>query len=61
MRGRVPIKTLLESEAAMAKANSESRVKVLVSGPKALVDSVMYQARAIDWRLFDTEQYSFEF
>lgn len=45
----------------MAKKNGAHSVKVLVSGPNSLVDTVLIEARTIDWQLFDAEAFSFEF
>ena len=61
LRGRVPAKALLEEEADLAKKKGHRSVKVLTSGPQALVDGVLTEARAVDWRLFDAEEFSFEF
>lgn len=60
-RGRVPTTVLLAQEAELAKKNGTHSVKVLVSGPNSLVETVFLEARAIDWQLFDTEAFSFEF
>lgn len=60
-QGRVPSRALLAQEALAAKERGLRKVKVLVSGPNELVDTVLSDARAIDWRLFDTQAYSFEF
>lgn len=60
-RGRPPLRDLLQSEARMARANDIHRAKVLVSGPRPMVDDVLQAAREVDWRLFDTEAFSFEF
>ncbi len=59
--GRVPIAELLTHEAELARKSGAERVKVLTSGPNSLVDGVLAEARAIDWKLFDTEAFSFEF
>lgn len=58
---RVPTAALLAEEARNAKANGWKTVKVVASGPNALIDAVVADARAIDWQLFDTEAFSFEF
>lgn len=58
---RVPTKELLVEEAELAKKNGHHSVKVLTSGPQALVDGVLTDARAVDWQLFDTEEFSFAF
>lgn len=60
-RGRVPTAELLANEAELAKKSGAQKVKVLTSGPNSLVDGVLANSRAIDWQLFDTEAYSFEF
>lgn len=60
-RGRVPTTELLTSEAELAKKTGAEKVKVLTSGPNSLVDGVLANSRAIDWQLFDTEAFSFEF
>lgn len=60
-RNRVPTKDLLVQEAELAKKKGHRSVKVLTSGPQALVDGVLADARAVDWQLFDTEEFSFEF
>lgn len=60
-RGRVPAKALFAQEAQLAKKKGHRSVKVLTSGPQALVDGVLVEARAVDWQLFDTEEFSFEF
>ncbi|CAM9215996.1 unnamed protein product [Sphacelaria rigidula] len=60
-RGRVPANELFSQEAVLAHKKGLSVVKVLTSGPHALVDSVLTQSRAVDWKLFDTEEFSFEF
>lgn len=61
LRGRVPTKALLFQEAAIAKEKGHRSIKVLTSGPQALVDGVLAESRAVDWQLFDTEEFSFEF
>lgn len=60
-RGRVPAKALFSQEALLARKKGFSVVKVLTSGPRVLVDSVLTESRAVDWELFDTEEYSFVF
>lgn len=60
-RGRVPTDELLTQESELAKKNGMQKVKVLTSGPNSLVDGVLANSRSIDWNLFDTEAYSFEF
>ena len=60
-RGRVPTAELLANEAELAKKNGAEKVKVLTSGPNSLVDGVLANSRSIDWKLFDTEAFSFEF
>ena len=60
-RHRVPTKDLLIQEAELAKKKGHRSIKVLTSGPQALVDGVLTEARAVDWQLFDTEEFSFEF
>lgn len=60
-RGRVPTSSLLIQEAELAKKRRYESVKVLTSGPNSLVDQVLTDSRAIDWQLFDTEAFSFEF
>lgn len=52
---------MLVQEAELAKKKGHRSVKVLTSGPQALVDGVLAEARAVDWQLFDTEEFSFEF
>ncbi|CBJ34105.1 conserved unknown protein [Ectocarpus siliculosus] len=59
--GRVPTQALLIREAELAKKSNTSSVRVLTSGPNSLVDGVLAESRAIDWKLFDTEAFSFEF
>lgn len=59
--GRVPTQALLTQEAELAKKNNASSVRVLTSGPNSLVDGVLAESRSIDWKLFDTEAFSFEF
>lgn len=59
--GRVPTRQLLMQEADMAKKNGVQKVKVLVSGPNSLVDTVLAESRSVDWQLFETEAFSFEF
>lgn len=59
--GRIPTRTVLEDESELAKSSGMERVKLLVSGPGVLVESVLLEAREINWRLFDTEAFSFEF
>lgn len=59
--GRIPTRAILEQEALAAEAAGLAKVKVLVSGPSLLVDSVLMETRSINWRLFDTEAFSFEF
>lgn len=59
-RGRIPTRGVLEHEAKEAEAKGVAKIKVLVSGPTCLVDSVLLEARNINWRLFDTESFSFE-
>ncbi|CAN0069464.1 unnamed protein product, partial [Ectocarpus fasciculatus] len=59
--GRVPTQAVLTQEADLAKKSNASSVRVLTSGPDSLVDSVLAESRAIDWKLFDTEAFSFEF
>lgn len=57
----MPATDLFQEEAALAHKRGFSVVKVLTSGPQPLVDSVLTQSRAVDWKLFDTEEFSFEF
>lgn len=57
----MPANELFSQEAVLAHKKGLSVVKVLTSGPHALVDSVLTQSRAVDWKLFDTEEFSFEF
>lgn len=59
--GRVPTSALLTQESDLALQNGVSRIKVLASGPKSLVDKVLSDSRSINWKLFDTESFSFEF
>ena len=61
LRQRVPSRALLVQEAEFAKKKGHRSVKVLTSGPQALVDGVLADARAVDWQLFDAEEFSFEF
>lgn len=61
LRQRVPTRALLVQEAELAKKKGHRSVKVLTSGPQALVDGVLADARAVDWQLFDTEELSYEF
>ncbi|CAM9758656.1 unnamed protein product [Ectocarpus sp. 12 AP-2014] len=61
LRRRVPTRALLVQEAELAKKKGHRSVKVLTSGPSALVDGVLADARAVDWQLFDTEELSYEF
>lgn len=60
-RGRVPVTELLTHEAELARKSGAKKVKVLTSGPNSLVDGVLAESRAIDWKLFDAEAFSFEF
>ena len=59
--GRVPTTTLLTQESDMAQKNGINSIKVLASGPNSLVDKVIADSRDINWKLFDTEAFSFEF
>ena len=59
--GRVPTHAILTQESDLALKNGVSRVKVLTSGPNSLVDKVLSDSRSINWKLFDTEAFSFEF
>lgn len=59
--GRVPTSELFTQESDLAEKNGVSRVKVLTSGPNSLVDQVLSDSRAINWKLFDSEAFSFEF
>ncbi|CAM9591145.1 unnamed protein product [Ectocarpus sp. 4 AP-2014] len=61
LQQRVPTRALLVQEAELAKKKGHRSVKVLTSGPQALVDGVLADARAVGWRLFDTEELSYEF
>ncbi|CBN80509.1 ferric reductase [Ectocarpus siliculosus] len=61
LRQRVPTRALLVQEAELAKKKGHRSVKVLTSGPQALVDGVLADARAVDWQLFDTEELSYQF
>lgn len=60
-RGRVPTKTLLLQEARIAEEKGYRSIKVLTSGPQPLVDGVLAESRAVNWKLFDAEEFSFEF
>lgn len=57
----MPTEALLIEEAELAKKSGYNKVKVLTSGPNALVDGVLTGAHAVDWQLFDAEAFSFEF
>ena len=59
--GRVPTTAILTQESDLAQKNGVSSVKVLASGPSSLVDKVLSDSRSINWKLFDTEAFSFEF
>lgn len=59
--GRVPTRALLNQESDLALKNGVSRIKVLASGPNSLVDKVLADSRSINWKLFDTQAFSFEF
>ncbi|CAM9627299.1 unnamed protein product [Laminaria digitata] len=59
--GRVPTSALLTQESDLALKNGVHSVKVLASGPNSLVDKVLADSRSINWKLFDTEAFSFEF
>lgn len=59
--GRVPTSELLTQESDLALKNGVSKVKVVTSGPNSLVDKVLSDSRSINWKLFDTEAFSFEF
>lgn len=59
--GRVPTADLLATEAELANKAGHEKVKVLTSGPNAMVDGVLASSRAINWKLFDAEAFSFEF
>ncbi|CAM9564012.1 unnamed protein product [Ectocarpus fasciculatus] len=61
LRQRVPTKALLVREVELAKKKGHRSVKVLTSGPQALVDGVLADACTVDWQLFDTEELSYEF
>ena len=60
-RGRVPTAELLTHEANLAAKSGTQKIKVLTSGPTSMVDGVLASARAVDWKLFDAEAFSFEF
>ncbi|CBJ34274.1 hypothetical protein Esi_1853_0001 [Ectocarpus siliculosus] len=60
-RGRVPTAQLLAQEAELAQKSGAEKVKVITSGPTSMVDGVLASAREVDWKLFDTEVFSFEF
>lgn len=60
-RGRVPTADLLKQEAELAEKTGAQKIKVLTSGPNSLVDGVLANSRAIDWKLFDAEAFSFQF
>lgn len=59
--GRVPTSVLFAQESDLAQKKGLSSVKVLTSGPNSLVDKVVSDSRDVNWRLFDTEVFSFEF
>lgn len=59
--GRVPTSVLLRQESDLAEKNGMNKVKILASGPNSLVDKVLADSRDINWKLFDTEAFSFEF
>ena len=52
---------LFTQESDLAQKKGVRSVKVLTSGPNSLVDKVVSDARDINWKLFDTEVFSFEF
>ena len=52
---------LFTQESDLAQKKGVRSVKVLTSGPNSLVDKVVSDARDINWKLFDTEAFSFEF
>ena len=59
--GRVPTFALFTQESDLAEKNGLGKVKVITSGPNSLVDQVLSDSRAINWQLFDSEAFSFEF
>lgn len=59
--GRVPTNDLFTQESDLAQKKGIRSVKVLTSGPNSLVDKVVADAREVNWKLFDTEVFSFEF
>lgn len=59
--GRTPVRDILQRANRDAEGDGIEKIKVLVSGPNALVDVVMSETRAINWKLFEAEVYSFEF
>lgn len=59
--GRVPTDVLFAQESDLAQKKGARSVKVLTSGPNSLVDKVVADARDTNWKLFDTEVFSFEF
>ncbi|CAN0576465.1 unnamed protein product, partial [Laminaria digitata] len=60
-KGRVPTSVLFAQESDLAQKNGVHSVKVLTSGPNSLIDKVLADSRDVNWKLFDTEVFSFEF
>ncbi|CAM9835212.1 unnamed protein product [Scytosiphon promiscuus] len=59
--GHVPVHDVLLCEEEIALREGFGRVKVLVSGPGGMVDTVMTETRKVSWRLFDVETASREY